>query len=192
MDIREYKKALRKEIKTFRRNIPIETKKEYDEKITETFLSSLAYKNANAVLCYVSTEIEVDTYAILKKAFADKKTVAVPRCIPNTHFMDFIIIKSFDDLEKGSYGVLEPKLNITEKITNDKKSICVIPALLYDDFGYRLGYGGGYYDRFLADFKGKAVGIIYSENLKESLSHGKYDIPVSEIFTEKESFFTKK
>ena len=169
-----------------------ETKKEYDRKITEKFLSSTAYKNANAILCYVSTEIEVDTFAILKKAFSDKKIVAVPRCIPNTHFMDFIIIKSFDDLEKGAYGVLEPKLTITEKIIGDEKSICVIPALLYDYFGYRLGYGGGYYDRFLADFKGNAIGIIYFENLKDSLSHGKYDIPVSEIFTEKDSFITKK
>lgn len=183
-DIREYKKNLRNEIKRFRKNMPKELKQNYDNKISDIFLSSSTYKLSDMVLSYVSTDIEVDTMKIILKAFEDKKIVAVPRCIKNSRKMEFIVINSLNDLEKGSFGVLEPKLTIVKKANPTNKSVCIIPALSYDKFGYRLGYGGGYYDRFLSNFKGNKVGIIYNENITEQLIHGKFDIPVTQIVSQ--------
>ena len=184
MDIRKYKTNLRNEIKTFRNNMPQNIKKEYDDAIAENLLNSVTYKNADAILCYMSTSIEVNTEKIILSALKDGKEVALPRCIPDTRLMDFVIIKSLDDLEKGSFGVLEPKKSITDIIIPNAKSLCIIPALMYDVYGYRLGYGGGYYDRFLCNFSGTTLGIIYEENITNILQHGKYDVPVNQIVCE--------
>ncbi len=184
MDIREYKKALRTKTKKFRRNLALDYKKRLDDSITEIFLSSQIYKECSSVFCYVSTPIEVDTKSIIEKALADGKTVAVPRCIAGTRFMEFIPIKSFEDLEKGSFGVLEPKTELTQRAREDEKTICLIPALMYDSKGYRLGYGGGYYDRFLSRFTGKTIGLIYSQNISKKIFHGRYDVPVSYIVSQ--------
>ena len=184
MDIREYKKELRTNCKKFRKSMNPDYKKKLDGKITENFLNSDLYKNCLSLFCYVSTDIEVNTKEIISRALSDGKIVAVPRCIKGTRFMDFIKITSFNDLEGGSYGVLEPREEFTEKLLGDKNTVCLIPALTYDKNGYRLGYGGGYYDRFLSEFKGISVGIIYSQNITQKLIHGKYDVPVSFIISQ--------
>lgn len=184
MDIREYKKELRTNCKKFRKSMKSDYKKKLDEKITRNFLNSDLYKNCLSLFCYVSTDIEVNTKEIISKALSDGKTVAVPRCIKGTRLMDFIKITSFDDLEEGSYGVLEPREEFSEKLLGDSDTVCLIPALTYDKSGYRLGYGGGYYDRFLSEFKGISVGIIYSQNITQKLIHGKYDVPVSFIISQ--------
>ena len=184
MDIREYKKSLRNKVKKFRRNLDPCYKEKMDNRIADIFLNSQLYKNSTTVLCYVSTPIEVNTKKIIETALSEGKAVAVPRCIKNTRFMEFIPIKSYDDLEKGTFGVLEPKPHLTNSIKYDKNTVCLIPALMYDSSGYRLGYGGGYYDRFLSKFKGKSVGIIYSHNITHHLFHGRYDVPVSYIISQ--------
>ena len=184
MDIREYKKTLRNKTKKYRRTLDPNYKKKLDKKISKIFLDSCLYKDASTIFCYVSTPIEVDTKIIIEKALSDGKTVAVPRCIKNTRFMEFIPIKSYNDLEKGTFGVLEPKKCFTEGIKGDENTVSLIPALMYDSKGYRLGYGGGYYDRFLSRFKGKSVGIIYSQNITKKLLKGRYDVPVSYIISQ--------
>lgn len=184
MDIREYKKNMREQVKVQRKELDAAKKKKLDSQIAARFLATRSYKKCQSLFCYVSTPIEVDTIAIINQAFADNKIVAVPRCIPNTRNMEFIQIKSFDDLERGTFGVLEPKLSLKTPFVGNSHSICIIPALMYDKSGYRLGYGGGYYDRYLAGFKGKTVGIIYSFNITEKLIHGKFDIPVSRLVTQ--------
>jgi 5-formyltetrahydrofolate cyclo-ligase len=99
--------------------------------------------------------------------------------------MDFFIINSLDDLEDGYFGVREPNPGTATKVTTTEKTVCIVPAFLFDEKGYRLGYGKGYYDRFLSKFGGKTVGICYEENIRDSLMHGKYDRPVTLIVTEK-------
>ena len=95
------------------------------------------------------------------------------------------VIDSLDDLEDGFFGVLEPDPQKAKKAETTEKSVCIVPAFLFDENGYRLGYGKGYYDRFLSKFEGKTVGICYDENIRNSLMHGKFDRPVGLIVTEK-------
>ena len=158
IDLREYKAELRAKRRRRREALSDEHKKELDRRIAERVTSLYQYKNAKTVMIYVSTAIEVDTFEIIERALADGKKIALPRCIKGTRNMEFHYISSLDDLERGSFNVLEPKEEL-EIVTDYSDTLMVVPALSLDSFGYRLGYGGGYYDRFLSDFKGKSVGV---------------------------------
>ena len=139
----------------------------------------------------MSTVIEVDTRELIRQALADGKRVGVPRCIDGTRLMEFYEIGSLDDLEKRTFGVLEPVPERCALITDFSKSICVVPALLYDLSGYRIGYGGGYYDRFLAHYPGYKVGVTYVKCIRRRILHGRYDVPVSALVTERYVNFLK-
>lgn len=185
-DIREHKKALREKYKQFRRDMPSDVKRQRDESILSKLTGLEAYKNAELVLTYVSTEIEVDTRKFIIRALGDGKTVAVPRCIAGTRDMDFFIIKSLDDLERGTFSVSEPIPKKCKKLTRFDGAFCVVPALVYDREGFRLGYGKGYYDRFLSAHGNMyRVGICYCGCIATRLVHGRFDVPVNTIVTEK-------
>lgn len=158
-----------------------------DRQITDRICSLYQYREAQTLLCYVSKPIEVDTIPLIQRALADGKQVACPRCVEGTRQMEFYRIHSLDDLEKRTFGVLEPKVPGCEKLTDFTGSLCIVPALMYDLKGYRLGYGGGYYDRFLSGYDGYKIGITYRRNILRFLHYGRYDIPVDMIVTE--SFF---
>lgn len=183
IDIRQYKNDMRCAIKDERRQMPKDVKAEWDNGITKNVFKLYQYRSATTVLVYVSTEIEVDTFEIIKGAWADGKKVAVPRCIPNTRLMEFHYITSFDDLAPGTFKVLEPDENlpIVEDFTG---CLMLLPALAIDYVGYRLGYGKGYYDRYLSRFQGPCVGVCYSKYVRRHMYHGRFDRPVDVIVTE--------
>ena len=173
---------MRSESRERRRSMDGAKKAAYDRKIRNKLLNSWAVRDATVVLTYVSTEIEVDTRAFIEELFNLNKTVAVPRCSEVPGKMDFYIIKSFNDLENGAFGVLEPKAECAE-YTETGGSVCVVPAFLFDEKGYRLGYGKGYYDRYLSRYSGKKIGICYDCDVCEKLYHGRYDRAVDLIIT---------
>lgn len=184
-DIRPVKAGLRERYKTFRRELPPEKKARLDQMIASRVTSLWQYKRNRLLLIYVSTAIEVDTYRIMEQAWADGKRVAVPRCVPGTRNMEFYYINSLDDLEPGAFGVLEPRPDRSRLLTDFRSGLCIVPALSYDWHGYRLGYGKGYYDRFLARFGGQMIGICYSECVQKRLPHGRFDRPVELLVTER-------
>lgn len=185
-DIREYKSSLRAKYKKYRLDMPEDVKKSYDEKIFSKVKNLSAYKNCKTLLAYVSTAIEVDTIMLIKQALADGKTVALPRCVVGTRDMVFYVIKSLKDLEKGSFSVPEPIPEKCRKLTDFSNAFCIVPALVYDSSGFRLGYGKGYYDRFLSAHKGMyLVGIGYCGCTVTKLVHGRFDVPVDLLVTEK-------
>lgn len=183
-DIRPFKQHLRAECKEKRRVLSETEKARLDRKITNKFLNLFQYREAQTLLCYVSTEIEVDTFQILRRALEDGKTVAVPRCVDGTREMDFYILTDLKQLSVGAFGVLEPNSAQCEKLTDLSDGLCVVPALCYDLNGFRLGYGKGYYDRFLSRFAGNTVGLVYENCLCGSLPHGKFDRRIEKIVTE--------
>ena len=105
--------------------------------------------------------------------------------------MKFFFINGMKDLEPGSFGVLEPvpekQQELYSAVTQDElsKSICVLPGLGFDLSGNRLGYGKGYYDRFLSNYPGKTIGVCYTGCLKTLLPHGRYDRMIDILVTEK-------
>ncbi|HIZ19522.1 MAG TPA: 5-formyltetrahydrofolate cyclo-ligase [Firmicutes bacterium] len=184
-DIRPIKASLREHYKTLRRQMKPEQKAQRDRQIAARVRGLWQYKRCHQLLTYVSTAIEVDTLAIIRRALADGKQVAVPRCVPGTRDMEFYYISGLEDLEPGSFGVLEPRPESCRKATDFTSGLCLVPALCYDWRGYRLGYGKGYYDRFLAGFGGHMIGICYSDCVRRRLPHGRYDRPVELLVTDR-------
>lgn len=184
-DIRPLKNDLREQYKALRRDMPPEIKKQHDEAICSRVTALWQYKSNHTLLSYVSTAIEVDTFAIINQALRDGKKVAVPRCVPGTRHMEFYYIDRLDALEPGTFGVLEPQPDKAKLMTDFSSGLCLVPALCYDWRGFRLGYGKGYYDRFLAHFGGNMIGICYHECIQRRLPHGKYDRPVELLVTDR-------
>lgn len=177
------KPKLRAYFDKMRREMSLEEKRKADLEIESRLLCSWEYSKADVVLTYISVELEPDTRGIISAAFANGKTVAVPKCGENGG-MDFYVIKSLDRLVTGKYGLLEPDVSICEKASVTENSLCIVPGLSFDAEGFRLGRGGGYYDRFLKSFKGASVGLCYNSFLRLSLTRDPFDVPVDIIVTE--------
>ncbi len=185
IDIRPIKKKLRAEAREMRRSLSPEIKNSLDRKIKNKLLNLFAIRETQTVLCYVSTEIEVDTRAFIDALLKMGKRVAVPRCEGEASEMNFYYINSLDELSSGSFGVDEPDPTKCIMFADAVDSVCVVPAFMFDKKGYRLGYGKGYYDRYLSKYKGSTIGVCYDDNLQEELFHGKYDRAVDLVVTDK-------
>lgn len=185
VNIKEVKINLRAKYRKVRENMDRDKKRKLDADIQSRMLTLREYGPEDTVFTYVSKEIEVDTISIINAALSNRKRVAVPRCVPGTRDMEFYYIRSMDDLEPGMFGVLEPIVTQCELVTDFSHGFCIVPGLGFDAQGYRLGYGKGYYDRFLSKFQGFTVGICYSACVQWTLPHGYYDRPVDVLITEK-------
>ncbi len=184
MNIKKYKLGLRKNYRQRRENMVPSLKESKDRKILSNLCILNAYKKSKLILTYVSKNIEVDTYKIISKCWEDGKEVAVPACKIENKSMDFYKIKSLEYLEKRTFGLLEPILEKCEKVFNFDDTLCIVPGFCFDRKGYRLGYGYGYYDRFLNRFDGTSIGICYSDFIRIKLPCGKFDKTVDYLITE--------
>lgn len=183
-NIKLYKTKLRTKYRTRRENMDPEKKEFLDNKILKNISILSVYKKARIVFTYYSKDIEVNTQKLIKKCWADGKTVAIPACTKETRQMDFYVIKSFDDIEKGTFGLMEPIKEKCEMVTDLSEGICIVPGFCFDNKGYRLGYGYGYYDRFLQRFHGETIGICYTDGIRSHLFHGNFDRPVDLLLTD--------
>lgn len=183
-NIKEIKTGLRKKFRAYREDLPVGKKNVFDASIKHNLLKLNEYQENDILFLYVSKQIEVDTFGIMEQCWKDGKTVAVPRCVDGTRDMDFYIIKGPEDLEKGTFGVMEPIVERCEKVVDLSQGLCVVPGLCFDARGFRLGYGKGYYDRFLSLFGGSTAGICYAECVQWNLPHGYFDRPVDVLVTE--------
>lgn len=191
IDIRKVKNELRAKAKEYRASLTEQQKKALDIAIFENLCSVLEYNSAKTVLCYMSTPSEVDTKGIISSLFKQNKTVAVPRCIDNSRDMEFYIISSFEQTQKRTFGVFEPDSEKCQRLRDYRNAVCILPGLAFDREGFRLGYGKGYYDRFLSSFKGTKIGIVYEKCLFDELIHGFFDVPADIVVTEKQVNYIK-
>ncbi len=179
------KQRLREERLAAREALSEQERSVLDDRITQKLLATSEYAEATTVLTYVSVSSEVSTRMFIECALRDGKTVAVPRCLPG-HCLEFVAITSLDQLIAAPFGLLEPPKELpalTEEQMN--ASICIVPALLVDIKGYRLGYGAGFYDRFLSTYPGKKICLAYQQNLSRTmLPHTTFDVAVDEVITE--------
>ena len=189
INLKQEKERLRQTFRELRRAFAKKEKEQYDREILKKLTSLYQYRNASLLLTYVSKEIEVDTLRLIRKALGDGKQVAVPKCIDGTRNMEFYTITGVEQLEKSTFGVLEPITGLCPRTEITPDALCIVPGMAFDAEGYRLGYGKGYYDRFLSGFGGVTAGLCYSGCFRWRLPHGRYDRPVAFIVTER--FFRK-
>lgn len=183
VDIRKYKIELREQCRSGRKLMEKEEKSAKDFAIAERVRKLYQYRYSKVIMVYVSTPIEIDTFKIIANAFKDGKQVAVPRCIPETRQMEFHFITSINSLTPGTFGVLEPP-EFYPIVTDFSSALMLVPGFLFDSFGYRLGYGKGYYDRYMSRFNGSAVGLCYAHELKKHMYHGRYDRRVDTLVSD--------
>ena len=173
------KKELRKQLLTKRRGLDENYRLQRDIQIYNKLMELPLIAEADTVFTYVSTEIEVDTILFIDAMLSFGKTVAVPKCEGKE--MRFYAIDSLADLQTGAFGIPEP--SGAEEITDYKRSVCITPALSFSEKGFRMGYGGGYYDRFLAEYTGTSIGICYEDFIGDIVTE-EYDLPVKIVVTE--------
>ena len=179
------KQSLREECLAARKALTAHERSELDGCITQKLLTTSEYAKASTVLTYVSVSSEISTRQFIKQALSDGKTVAVPRCLPG-HRLEFVAVTSLEQLMPALFNLLEPPKELPA-LTEDsiEASICIVPALLVDIKGYRLGYGAGFYDRFLSTYPGKKICLAYHSNLsKILLPHTEFDVPIDMVITE--------
>lgn len=154
-----------------------EIAKDLSSKLTESSL----WQEADVIGITLSGGLEWDTHQTIQKAWDEGKTVVVPKCIHKTKQMDFYKIESYDEVKEGYVGILEPIPEKAQLWEKDKIELLVVPGRVFEKEGYRIGFGGGYYDRFLKDFENPTVSILWEEQFVEDLPIESFDIPVQNL-----------
>ena len=142
------------------------------------------FLNCDLLLAYYPIKSEASVLPLVKLAFEIGKPVAMPISIKESYSLDFRIISSLDEMKLGAYSIPEPDTCSPRAILSER-TLCIVPALAFDIKGNRLGYGKGFYDRFLSEFKGCSIGITFSELLSDSLPIDENDIAIHTVVTDK-------
>ncbi|MTK13677.1 MAG: 5-formyltetrahydrofolate cyclo-ligase [Clostridiaceae bacterium] len=181
----ESKKDIRRIIKDKRSSITAEEREKLNQTIYEKAINSEYYKNAKTIFIFISFKDEVDTLGIIKKSLEDGKIVCVPKVISKQEGMVAIRINNFEDMAVSSYGILEPK-DTTNIIKENLVDLTFVPGLAFDKKGGRIGYGGGFYDRFLKDMRkdAKKIGLAYSFQIIDEVPMEEHDLFIDGIITD--------
>ena len=140
------------------------------------------YQNAETIFCFVGRSHEIDTHTLLARTLADGKRLCVPLCV-DKGIMELREITDLSQLIRGSCGILEPPSD-APIISVDDVDLSIIPCLTCDHGGRRLGFGGGYYDRFLSVYRAAAVLVCRERLIREELPVEPHDMPVPWVVTE--------
>ena len=172
------KLQLRRAIRERKRAMTEEEIVSRSEKLMELFLASDAYKNANTIYGYLPYNQEVRTVPMLEQALKDGKKVAVPKCYGDQ--MEFIYLDDLTKVEKGYANIPEPIAD--EPIARDATALVLMPGLAFDPQGHRIGYGGGFYDKYLSAEPGHpTLALCYEFQMLPHLETEEHDIPVDTV-----------
>lgn len=169
------KSALRKQIRKLKRQMPKEQIDAASASLAEQFFATDYYRNARTIYGYLPYNQEVRTVPILRQALQDGKRVAVPKVYGEE--MRFIYLEELDLVEEGYAGIPEPVAD--EPVAHDSTALVLMPGLAFDRQGHRIGYGGGFYDRFLAQEPNHpTVALCYAFQMLDHLETEEFDVPV--------------
>ena len=171
------KQLLRKNYKIIRSNIVDRYKK--DQTIFEQIINNTFVKGSKLILIYFSNQDEVDTNGLIIFFLSLHKLVAFPKVIGKE--IVFYYINSINDVKTGKFGIKEPITG--SKVLDYSDSVCIVPGICFDKNNYRIGYGGGYYDRFLKDYNGYTIGITYNECLVDKIDIDSYDVKLDKVIS---------
>ncbi|MCJ7843413.1 5-formyltetrahydrofolate cyclo-ligase [Lederbergia sp. NSJ-179] len=157
---------------------------DFSYQISQRLLATEEWKKAQTIGITVSQFPEVDTWQIIRMAWRQGKVIAIPKCNPVQKTMLFYPINAFAQMEKGYAGLFEPLEAGKKPISKQKLDLLLVPGLGFTKEGYRLGFGGGYYDRFLINYHGHTIALAFTNQLQDKIPIEKYDLPVQQIVTE--------
>ena len=172
------KTELRKSIRARKRSMTEEEITRKSAELGRLFLQSEEYRNARSIYGYLPYNQEVRTVAMLEQALVDGKRVAVPKCYGDE--MRFIWMEDLSQVEKGYAGIPEPIAD--GPVADDETALVLMPGMAFDSQGHRIGYGGGFYDKFLAAEKGHpTLALCYDFQMLPHLETEEFDIPVDKV-----------
>lgn len=184
----EDKKILRQKMRELRSSMTLEDMDTRSKQITEQLLQSVIYQECTHICVYEAFRNEVSCKYITKQAFQDGKCVYLPVTDEATKTMEFYQITEDSIYREGNYGIREPELNENSK-TLQEKALILMPGLAFDRNKHRLGYGGGYYDKYLSLHKEHiTVALCYNFQIVDELPCEEHDVLPDYIVTEKEMF----
>ena len=171
------KAELRKKILQEMKALSQEQKQAMDQALTERFLNYPVYHEAKVVATYLSFPHEFQTQGLIDQVLKDGKKVLIPKTYPKGR-MEFVVYDP-QQLKKTSFGLLEPQGDL-EVVDASQIDLIHVPGLAFTREGYRIGYGGGYYDRYLENFAGQTMSTIYPCQI-QTFNPDSHDIPVQEV-----------
>ena len=181
------KRQMRKEMKAVRAAIPDDVRLHEEASLREALFACPEWKNASRVFLYLSAGAEVDTRGLIRTALHAGKTIAVPKTEgrPGHGHLHFYDIHPDQELTRGAFGIYEPT-GEGERVTPVPGDLIILPGVAFDEDGNRLGYGGGYYDRFLDDHAPEGVhtmGLAFSCQMVDRVPHETHDRPLESVMT---------
>ena len=171
------KSELRKQVLQEMKAIPRTQKVTMDLALTDQFLKHPSYQEAKVIATYLSFPHEFQTQELIDQALKDGKKVLIPKTYTKGR-MDFVVYDP-QQLVKTSFGLLEPQGDL-EVVDASQIDLIHVPGLAFTTEGYRIGYGGGYYDRYLKHFTGHTLSMVYPCQIRD-FSPENHDIPVQEV-----------
>ncbi|MDR4435719.1 5-formyltetrahydrofolate cyclo-ligase [Bacillus tequilensis] len=153
-------------------------------RIYQDLFSIPEWQNASTIAVTISRGLEIPTRPIIEQAWEEGKQVCIPKCDPETKNMQFRTYQTDDQLEIVYAGLLEPVIEKTKEVKPSQIDLVIVPGVCFDTAGFRIGFGGGYYDRYLCGYKGKTVSLLLECQLFAHLPRRPHDIPVHKLITE--------
>lgn len=183
-----WKKSVRKRMFDKRNEMNLSQVQELSRKIVNTLTKVPIFKQSNNIMLYLSFNNEVDSYELIEYCLGNKKCVIVPYCNKEGKQIIPAKIENFEkQLVKNDYGFLESKLEYIKPEPIDSIDLIIIPGLAFDKRCYRIGYGTGYYDRFLGKVNSKipTIGLVFDYQIIDSAEVDEFDIPLDYVITER-------
>ena len=182
------KKIIRREILVKRAKIGKDNHIILTEAVMKSLKDTIYYKNAKTIMTFISFGSEIDTHKFIKSGIKEGKTIVVPVTFHENRVMKPSRVLDFDEFEPGYFNILTPKEEFIRYIDPSEIDLIIVPGAVFDRDGYRVGYGGGYYDRFLSkiDKSVPKIAIAFDLQIVEQVPREDFDIPVDFIITEKE------
>ncbi|WP_225435087.1 5-formyltetrahydrofolate cyclo-ligase [Bacillus aerolatus] len=180
------KHFVRRQVKEQLANMSKLQYEQFSFRIARRLFSLEEWKKAQTVAVTVSNAPEVDTWQIIRQGWAEGKTMVVPKCVPASRGMNFYELTAFTELETVYSGLYEPDPSCTRLVERGQMDLILVPGLAFSRSGSRLGFGGGYYDRFLMGYKGGTAALAFSQQLLETIPKDPHDLPVAQVITENE------
>ncbi|QPQ35138.1 5-formyltetrahydrofolate cyclo-ligase [Lysinibacillus sp. JNUCC-52] len=178
------KTTLRNEVREALANMSATTYRDQSFAVAKKVLQEPYIIEANTIGITISNKPELDTIHLIEALWQLGKKVAVPKCNAKTREMSFYAIESFAQLETVYMHLREPIPTECEFVDANEMDIILVPGVVFDIKGYRIGYGGGYYDRYVLNYKkGKLMSLLFDEQLYEQVPIENHDCPVDFIFT---------
>jgi len=180
------KAVLRNRILELRDNMDPSDVEQKSLTISDTVTSLPEYEKAKVIACYVNKESEVQTRTLIRKALSSQKKVLIPITRKNSNELVFSEIPSLYELSPGPFGIMEPnpsKRKLRDVSTSD---LVIVPGIVWDIYGHRLGWGHGYYDQVLKKLwrETLSIGLSFDLQLVDQVPREQFDLPVKVLVTE--------